>query len=143
MSATLRTAQDDILEPLRATMELLGVPVAWPGRPADLPPADEAEPAPWARATIRHATGGQSSLTGGLGVRKWKRAGTLWVQVFTPQGAGNGLGYSIAQEVLDAYEGTATENCVWFRNARINEQPPSGAYLQQNVLVDFEYTELK
>lgn len=140
MSTTLRNAQDDILDVLLGVATTLGVPVVWEARPNPAPPSTAA---PWMREVLRHATGGQASLAGDAGQRRWERRGVLIVQVFVPLGSGRGLAYSIAQELLDAYEGARTEHCVWFRNARVNEIGPDGAYFQVNFAVDFEYTEVK
>lgn len=136
----VRTAVDEILSILRERAEQLGVPVVWETRPNTMP---ERFAGPWLRPAIRHAGGGQASLTGGLGKRHWDRTGTLFVQIFVPQGSGLGLAHSIGQELLDAYEGAATPGCVWFRDARLSEVGPDGHYFQVNFLVAFTYTEVK
>ena len=131
-------------------------------------PPDETEE--WARPTVRHLVGGQSSLLGGrvsgkppnvtaaLGknmdaevlpdpekynVRRYRRGGVFTAQVFIPLGEGLDKGYTLAKEVSDVYEGRNTPSSVWFRNVRIREIGPDGEWYQFNVLADFEYTEVK
>lgn len=94
-------------------------------------------PSAWARVVVRHATGGQSSLTGGLGTTKYESRGTLWIQVFAPVGDGMVRAYALAEGVVNAYRNAKID--VWFRNVRMNEVGTSGAFEQINVLVDFEY----
>ena len=97
----------------------------------------------WCRPSVRHATGEQASLSGGTGTKRWQRNGILTVQIFTPVGDGLSRAYDLAKIVGDAYEGYASPGGVWFRNLRVNEIGDSGKYSQANVIVEFEYDEIK
>lgn len=114
-----------------------GYKVKWP----DLPEFKPTDDIPWARVHLLHQNGGQGSLSGDLGAKRWDRAGVLTIQIFTPIGTGLSEGYNMAQNVLTAYEGTAIQS-LWFRNARIREAPSDGAFNQINVVIDFEYDEV-
>ncbi len=117
---------------------LAPAPVVWTDVPEDVPETETE----WARVTVRHATGGQGSLAGADGAKRWDRSGTLFVQVFAPVGDGSTRAYSAAQLVANAFQ-DARGLSVWFRNIRINEVGTSGAFEQINVLVDFTYDDVR
>lgn len=89
----------------------------------------------WARVTIRHSDGYKNKL--GPGANTHSNTGTVWVQTFTPIGAGTPPGYPVADCVVKAFRNSKSD--VWFRNARMKEVGSSGAFEQINVLADFTY----
>ena len=140
MTGTLNQANIDILTLFKTAWDTTGF-IALYENVAGEPPAT---PSPWARITLRHSGGGQGSLSGALGTKRWDRNGVLIVQVFVPNGEGLSQAYSLAKIVLDAYEGVSSPlRGVWFRNARINEVGPDGEWFQVNALIDFTYDEIK
>lgn len=112
-------------------------PAVYTDVPSD-PPSNDT---PWARLVLRHSRGGQSSLAGEIGTRRFNRVGTVFVQIFTPVGDGLTQGYNLAQGVVNAYE-DARES-VWFRNVQMKEIGSNGAYEQINVTATFEYDEVR
>jgi len=95
----------------------------------------------WGRLTLRHAEGGQGSLTGGLGTVRYDATGTLWLQLFAPKGDGYTAGYQAAQHFLNAlrkYRGS-----IWFRNMRVMERGEDGAFERVDVLTEFEYSDIQ
>jgi hypothetical protein len=118
---------------------------AWDPRPAvydDVPGNIPTSESIWARASIRPATGRQSSLQGEQGNRKFTTEGTVMVQVFAPVGDGSTACKLAAQEVRDAFR-DARNSGVWFRDARVNKVGASGAFTQFNVLVTYSYDETR
>ncbi len=118
---------------------------AWDPRPAlyddktgEIPTSET----PWARATIQHATGGQSSLSGASGTKRHTEKGTVFVQVFTPVGDGSTACYQLAKLVRDAFRDARDAN-VWFRNVFLTEIGISGAFRQINVQATFSYDEVR
>lgn len=105
-----------------------------------LPPSGNT---PWARATLRHTDSGQASLANAGGRRKFRRTGVLTVGVFVPQGTGFSKSTALATIVRDAYEGVSGPSGLWFRNVRINEIGPDGAWFLTNVVANFEYDDVK
>lgn len=95
----------------------------------------------WARLTIRHGPGGQASLAGDSGQRRWRAEGTVTVQVFAPMGDGAQASRNAAHVVMNAFRDAKLP--VWFRNARMNEVGASGAFFQINVLTTFSYDEVR
>lgn len=139
MTATFRQASDEILAVFQAAWGPLGHTALYDSVAGAQPPATE----PWARVSVRHSTGEQATLSGGLGTRRYSRDGTLFVQIFAPVGNGLSVAYDLAKVVADAYEGTATPAGVWFRDVRLNEIGPDDQWFNVNVLVDFTYDEVK
>jgi hypothetical protein len=98
---------------------------------------------PWVRAVVRHLSGGQASLSNFNGVSRYRRSGIFTVQVFTPYGGGLSLSDSLVSVIVNAFEGKASTNGVWFRQIRVNEIGQEGVWYQTNVLINFEYDEVK
>lgn len=153
MSLTIAQARDSILALFRtgwiASAETVDVPVFWPDKKTgtkgvassnvETPPSDE----PWARVTLQNVVSGQSSLADNTNKKIFTRNGVLTVQIFTPYGTGLTKSYILTKVVQDTFEGKATSNGVWFRNVRANEIGQNGEWHQTNVLVEFEYDEVK
>ena len=143
MTATFDEANDAILDLFKTAWDTTGHPVTYenvkPTKP--FPPTTNI---PWARVMVRHTGGRQGSLTGGLSITRWNRNGLFTAQIFTPNGDGLSLGYSLCKIVTDAFEGVATVSTrVWCRNVRINEIGPDGEWFQFNVIAEFTYDEVK
>ena len=112
-------------------------PVAWGDLPAT-PPATETQ---WAAVKLLHTGGGQISLSGETGTRRFNRRGIIRISIFVPAGGGQTKAYQLAQQVANAYEDSKLD--VWFRNIRINDKGASGAFQQTDVLADFSYDEVR
>ena len=98
---------------------------------------------PWVRVTMLHNNGGQETL-GGLGQRKFLRAGNLIAQVFCPQDGGLATSDVLTEAVLAALEGlTFTLSNIRTYGATVNEIGPDNGWYQTNVDVPFEYDVLK
>jgi len=139
MTATFDEANDDILTLFKTAWDTTGFLALYENVVGEKPTAQ----APWARITVRHGTGFQSSLTGGLGKSRFERNGIAAVQIFIPNGEGLSLGYSLSKVVADAFEGKASPKQVWFRNVTINEIGPDEEWFQFNVVIGFTYDEVK
>lgn len=134
---TFDEAVDEMLGVFTAAWTPTGFPVVWTDVPGN-PPTTET---PWARVTVKHATGRQGSLAGEVGTRIFDRTGTIFIQVFTPVGQSMSESYRLAQLLVNAYEDARLE--VWFRNTRMKEVGASGAFEQVNVLSDFLYDDVR
>jgi hypothetical protein len=130
-------AQDEMLAIFKTTWDDTGYTATYDDLPGQVPAN-----APWARVTIQHDTGGQSSLASADSLRIFTHSGTLTIQVFTPKGGGNTKGYQLAHQVLTAYS-PKQGGGVWFRNQRLKETRGDEGFAQINVLVDFSYDEMR
>lgn len=127
------TARDEMLAVFKTVWDATGYPVLWPDVPG-APPAS----GPYARVTVRHAVGKQTSLSSATGAKLVTHMGTLWISVFIPIGQGGTTGYTLVQSILGAYR--AARGSVWYRNPRFREVPDTtGAYSHFNTMIDFTY----
>lgn len=138
MNLTFAQANDDILALLKAAWDPTGHEMFYD----DIREQRETDQTPWAQVVVRHAAGQQDTL-GGVGNRSFLRLGVVIVTINTPSGSGLSIAYALAKVVADAYEGVSSPNGVWFRNVRINELGRDGTFYRTNVLIDFEYSEMK
>ena len=129
-------ARAQILATFKAAWDTTGLPCDYDDGGAT-PPANSA----WARVTLRHATGGQSSLSGADGTKRWTQTGTVIAQVFAPIGDGKKKAYELAELVVNAYRDA--RGSVWYRNPHLKEAGRDGAFNQINVYVTFEYDETR
>jgi hypothetical protein len=96
----------------------------------------------WCRATLRHATGHQASLSNENNVRRWERTGTVFIQVFAPIGDGSVAGYNASEVLVNAYRKPGITQPT-FLNPRMSEIGVNGAFEQFNVLADFSYDDVR
>lgn len=146
---TYDSAQDEILGLFNTDWTALtpavtggAVPdVDWPGqdRHAQFDPEK-----PWARVSLRYGPSRQITF-GPVLSRRFNRVGTVSVQVFEPLSSANdlSLGSQLAIIARDAFEGRSTASGIWFRNARITPIGADGAWYQTNVVVEFQYDEMR
>lgn len=101
-------------------------------------PRDTAEP--WARVTVRHATGKAASL----GNRRFVRTGTVWVQIFVPFTDGEAwtIAQRLAQVAQNAYEGQQVGG-VLFPSVATPERGRDGSFWRHDCVATFEYHEIK
>lgn len=100
-------------------------------------------PAPWARATVRHNGGGESSISRGNGKGRYTRSGTLYLNLFSPPGDGLRVLDPLVKVALDAYEGKTTPSGIWFTKVQVRELGIANGLYQINVLINFSYDEVK
>lgn len=101
----------------------------------------------WARASTQTVIAEQTSLAMNVGEEgkiRYTESGLVFIQLFAPKSDGNGqyIGGLLAQVARSAFRKTSTDNCVWFRNARINELDPEDLFYRFNVVAEFEYDEV-
>lgn len=127
-------ARDEILAKFKEAWDPTGVPVLYSDRAQDVP-----DDGSWARVTVRHQAGEQATLSDGIGRRRFRHTGTVFVQIFTPFDDGMVESDELATIAKDAFEGEVTPGRVIFRRVRINEIGQDGQWFQTNVLAEFEY----
>lgn len=143
MTATLLQARDEILGALKTAWDAdpgsTGLPVLYSDTEEDVPATGA-----WARVTVQHNEGFQATLSNAVGARRFRRLGTVTVQVFTPHNEGGTLSDTLATVAKNAFEGVTTSpGRVIFRNVRVNEVGQDKEWFQVNVLADFEYDEIR
>ncbi len=143
MTASPAQAVDDILTVFQTAWAPTGFVVDYQNvsqaNGGFVPPAETTS---WARTFINHVRPGVGTLSGATGSQAFDRKGFLTVQIFVPAGEGLSQAHYLGKLVTDAFTRTATPRQVWFRNQRVKEVGPSGAWYQMNAIVDFNYTEV-
>lgn len=139
MTATVVQAREDMNQ-LVSGILVTAYPhakVFWDGVEQSTPPAPLDT---WARVTIRHTNGGQATLSGAFGKRRWARSGLLLVQCFVPLPKG-GVDAAVAmgELLLNGVQSAQTPNGVWFRNATSNEVGKDDPWYQVNFSANFTY----
>lgn len=139
MTATIVQARDDMNGLVKSilTAAYSDVQVFWDG----IEQADPPDPLiSWARVTIRHTNGGQASLAGAFGRRRWQRSGLLMVQCFAslPKG-GVDKAVAMGEALLNGVQAVQTPNGVWFRNGTSNEVGKDNPWYQVNFSANFTY----
>lgn len=144
MSLTRQEAIDDMLGRVKAAWDTTGFGsrVAYDAVGTTSAPPSGQEP--WIRPMVRHSGGEQATLQGETGNRRFRRFGTLTVQVFHPVGVGLvGGATDYADVIRDAFEGVGSNEGMIYRDVSVNEIGVDGDFFQSNVQIDFEYDELK
>lgn len=130
---TPEAARDEIYTVFKRVWDSKGYTAVWPDIPGSSPPSEEII---WARVTLKHAEGGQTSLSNHIGSKMYDHRGTLFIQVFIPIGQGE-PGYALTRAVLAAYR--VAHGSVRYKNQRFNEGGQDGAFTVFHCKIDFEY----
>lgn len=131
-------ARDIIFNVFKTVWDATGFIAVYDDVPSTPPNTDTS----WARVTMQHFSGRQASLAGELGARRWENRGLVTAQIFAPIGDGKTQVYTLSELVRNGYR-DAKNLSVWFRDPRINEVGNDGAWEQINVLVNFEYDDVR
>ena len=138
MSLTTLQARDVILGIFKDAWDATGYNAFYDDKTGQIGASEN----PWARATLQHVTGGQSSLSGASGTKRFTEIGNVFVQVFAPVGDGSTRCYELAQLVRNAFRDSRHAE-VWFKNVHLEEVGVSGAFDQINVIATFSYDEVR
>lgn len=139
MSLTQKQAYDEICDPIRLVGIAEDFAVHWDNKRTNNSKTEENS---YVAFLVRTAGSGPPTL-GGVGHRSFGRFGTAIARVFTPTGKGLSEGYALAKSISDVYEGVSTPNGVWFRNVRTQEIGKEGSFFEMQVLIEFQYDEIK
>ncbi len=95
----------------------------------------------WVRLSIQFNSGAQDSL-GKVTNRKFVKWGLVFVQVFTPSNKGTNDNDDLCHAALNLLDGVRINN-LWMYNGKIDTIGSDGEYYQQNVVVDFEFENIR
>lgn len=113
-------------------------PIAVPGHPFSKPEP----PAPWVRVSVIFNDGSQTSL-GEKGNRRFQKSGFIVAQVFTPVNTGTDRNDEIAADSLVLLDGIAVGQGLWTHSGRIDTIGDKDDYYQQNVVVQFNFEDIR
>jgi len=95
----------------------------------------------YARITVKFNTGNQHTL-GRKGNRKFVKLGILFVQIFSPINTGTDENDTLANSTIELYDGEKL-GTLWLYNGRIETKRSDGLFYQQNVVVEFEFEDIR
>lgn len=115
--------------------------IEWQGRGGDTAPSISLPMASWIAV---HSAMPQSSLSDDVGNKSFTASGLITIQLKGPLAPGNGFEVAERMAIIarDAYRGKETPDCIWFRNARIQEVGPDAGWFLFNTFIEFEYDEV-
>lgn len=92
-------------------------------------------PTLFGRAIVRHGRGTRTTL----GINRFRRFGTVYVQIFVPQGTGTVTIRDLSDDIAGGLENVPASFGVRIQDVDINELGSDGAYFQVNISADFTY----
>lgn len=95
----------------------------------------------WVRLTVKFNDGNQSSL-GRVSNRKFARKGLIAAQVFTKKNTGTDENDNLSQECLELFDGVRLTDLHMF-NGKIDTVGGGDKYYQQNVVIEFEFYNIR
>lgn len=138
---SLTSARDIIYARFKAGIDAsayAAVPVFYPDTVKTTPSPSN----PYLTIRADHTFEGQRSL-GEIGNRRFRVFGLVMVQIFTPYGKGQVEADLISGVVKGIFRGVSTgSDAITFRNTRVVDVGQSGAWLQTNVMSEFDYDEI-
>lgn len=98
----------------------------------------------WMRFSQQTVIEPQATLAGNDLKRRYTTEGLVFIQIFSPKNPTTEYdkALNVAQLVKNAYRGKESENCIWFRNTRIQELPPEEAWNRINVVSEYTYDQI-
>ena len=141
MALTRTQARDEIAALVKGVVDTLGTNFVaiYDDTKTDIPKANDTPLKTWARITVRHVGGAQTSLSDVSGQKRYTKTGLLTIQLFTPAGDGSTAADPLCDQFEAAFRDKSTPGGVWFRNPRSVEIGNDGPWWQTNILGDFQY----
>lgn len=106
------------------------VDIAWPN--ANYTPTSGEE---WVRLNILPASSRQVATVGD----KWRHPGVVSVQIFVPEGTGDGKAYAIADDVAAVFQGMTLSGVRFKATSANTVGPDADGWYQVQADTDFEY----
>lgn len=125
-----------------AALGFAGMPhIEWQGRGASF---DASADAPYAIWQAMHSAAPQRGLSDATGQKSYETIGLISVQSKGPLINGNGFEVAERMAIIarNAYRGKQTPDCIWFRNARVEEVGADAGWYLFNTIIEFEYDEV-
>lgn len=105
-------------------------PIAWP----NTKPLTESNTS-WMRVTIQYGSERKTSL--GRDVSHYRMDGWIVAQIFTPSGAGDGIGRRLQDDFADLFRGFSSGIMRQDGDIEARDMGPDGVWYQHKVVVPF------
>jgi hypothetical protein len=133
MASTQIEVQDELLTRIKSFWDTHanGAPLYYDNQDVERP----SSPTLFGRAIVRHGSGTRTTL----GINRFRRFGTVYVQIFVPQGTGTITIRDLSDDIASCLESVPSSFGVRLQDVDINELGSDGTYFQVNVSADFTY----
>tara|TARA_S200002703_G_C3658638_1_gene202256 strand:- start:112 stop:528 length:417 start_codon:yes stop_codon:yes gene_type:complete len=133
MASTQIEVQDELLTRIKSLWDTHanGAPLYYDNQDVDRPDS----PTLFGRAIVRHGRGTRTTL----GINRFRRFGTVYVQIFVPQGTGTITIRDLSDDIAHGLEDVPSSFGVRLQDVDINELGSDGVYFQVNISADFTY----
>ena len=133
MASTQIEVQDLLLTRIKSLWDSNagGAPLYYDNQDVDRPDS----PTLFGRAIVRHGRGTRTTL----GINRFRRFGTVYVQIFVPQGTGTVTIRDLSDDIAGGLENIPASFGVRIQDVDINELGSDGTYFQVNISADFTY----
>lgn len=133
MASTQIEAQDALLTLIKSTWDSNagGAPLYYDNQDVDRPDS----PTLFGRAIVRHVRGTRTTV----GNTMFRRFGTVYVQIFVPQGTGTAEIRQLSDVIAHTIEEAPASLGVRIQDVSVIELGSDGVYFQVNVSADFTY----
>lgn len=143
--ASINAAEDDILSVFKT---------AWDAQTAPVPPVaydnvafnQPGDGSAWVRVQVKHnpGAGGQATIGGDPGNRRFCRYGLVVCELYVPNGKGKSAYTGFVETILKAFEGKSARNGgAYFFNVRPQEIGQEGDWFKVNVIVEFSWDQIR
>jgi hypothetical protein len=103
----------------------------------NLPKSDES----WLEIYMRHNAGGQSTLQGASGSRRFQRDGVIAINVYTPRGNNLKASDDISEIICSILENSNIP--IWFRNTISSEIGNFRSWYLTSITSEFTYDQIR
>jgi hypothetical protein len=139
MSLTYEEAYDEMAEMIKAAWDVTGYQAFY----ETVRDEQDTSTEPFIYYSCKIAGAFQAAMGAATGQRMFRRTGQIIIQLFCRSGKGLSESLQLAKVIADAYEGKSSPGGVWFKNVVPKDQGRDGMFQQTNVVIDFEYDEIK
>ena len=139
MSLTYEEAYDEILTMYKAAWDVTGYEAFYEEVPKEQPSSE----VPFTYVSVKFVDGFSAGMGASSGQRMFRRTGFVMVQLFCQSGKGLSESLQMAKVIADAFEGKCSPGNVWFRSVVPKDMGQDGDFRQTNIVIDFEYDEIK
>jgi hypothetical protein len=142
--ASINAAEDAILTLFKTAWDQVSppVPAVYDNVAQEAPRAGTT----WVRVQIKHnpGAGGQTTIGGAPGAKRFTRYGHVVCELFVPTGKGKSAYTNLTDTLLAIFEGkTASFGGAFFYNVRPSEVGQDCDWFQVNVLAEFQWDQIR
>ena len=139
MSLTYEEAYDEMTAMMKASWDATGYQIFY----ETVRDEQDTSTDPFVYYSSKLGSAFQAAMGAAAGQRMFRRRGMIIIQLFCRSGKGLSESLQLAKVIADTYEGKSSPGGVWFKNVTPKDMGRDGIFQQTNIVVEFEYDEIK